>query len=96
MFNETQLESPPAFENKFKYLAAKLKLTGYSTSKITLSFSLPVSFWFKVVFPAPIYPLIENLIWSLLVSILIVSESDPNYLHILPNSLDGKVHIELN
>ena len=96
ILSETALESPPAFENKFKYLAAKLKLTGSSMSKITFSVSLPESFCERTEFPVPIYPVIENLIWSLLVSILIVSDNEPYSLQILLNSLDGKETIDAN
>jgi len=41
-------------------------------------------------------PVIENLICSLFVSILIVSERLPNYLQILLNSFDGIVTIDVN
>jgi hypothetical protein len=36
-FNVTWVDNPPALENKFKYLAAKLKETGSSTSNKTAS-----------------------------------------------------------
>lgn len=91
----TWVESPLAFENKFKYLAAKLNETGSSTSNKTAS-SAPVSFWVKTAFPDPISPVIENLICYLLVSILMVSDKLPNYLQILLNSVDGMVTIDLN
>lgn len=64
-------ERPPAFENKFKYLAAKLNETGSSTSNKTES-SPPVSFWVNTALPVPISPVIENLICYLFVYILIV------------------------
>jgi len=95
IFKVTWLDSPAAFENRLRYLAAKLSETGSSTSRAT-SFSSPVSLWFRTAFPVPIYPAIENFTHSLLVSILIVSESPPNYLQILLNSLEGIVHTELN
>jgi len=85
----------PAFENKFKYLAAKLRETGSSTSSKTAS-SEPVYFWVKTAFPEPMSPVMENLICSLFVSILIVSERLPNYRQILLNSFDGIVTIEVN
>lgn len=44
----------------------------------------------------PISPAIENLTDSLFVSILIVSESPPNYLQILLNSVDGIVQTDVN
>lgn len=96
MFNTTWVESPPAFENKFKYLEAKLRDTGSSTSKRIESFSFPVSCWLKVEFPLPISPLIENLMFYLLVSMRIDSERPTNYLQILVNSLEGMVQIEVN
>jgi hypothetical protein len=42
-FKVTCVDKLAAFENKFKYLAAKLRETGSSTYKVTAS-SLPVSF----------------------------------------------------
>lgn len=87
-------ESPLAFENKFKYLAAKLRETGSSTFNSTAS-SDPVSFWDKTAFPDPMSPVIENLICSLLVSILMVSERPPNSRQILLNSFDGMVTMDV-
>ncbi len=95
IFKVTWFESPAAFENRFKYLAAKLKETGSSTSRATW-LSSPVSLWFKTAFPVPISPVIENLMHYLLVSIFIVSESPPNYRQILLNSVEGMVQTELN
>lgn len=94
-FKITLFDNPPAFENKFKYLAAKLNETGSSTSNKTAS-SDPVSFWVNTAFPDPMSPVIENLICYLFVSILIVSERLPNSLQILLNSEDGIVTIEVN
>lgn len=91
----TWFESPLAFENRLRYLAAKLNETGSSTSNNTAS-SAPVSFCVKTAFPDPMSPVIENLICYLLVSILIVSDKLPNYLQILLNSVDGMVTIEVN
>jgi len=95
IFKVTWFESPAAFENRFKYLAAKLKETGSSTSRATW-LSSPVSLWFNTAFPVTISPVIENLMHYLLVSIFIVSESPPNYRQILLNSVEGMVQTELN
>ena len=64
-------------------------------SRRTLSPSLPESLCEKTLFPVPISPTTENLMLSLLVSILIVSDKLPNYLQIRPNSLEGMVQIEV-
>lgn len=77
MFSVTWFDNPAAFEKRLRYLAAKLSETGSSTSRVTW-FSSPVSLWFKTAFPVPISPVIENLMHSLLVSILMVSDSPPN------------------
>ena len=95
MFKLTWVDSPPAFENKFKYLAAKLNDTGSSTYSKTAS-SAPVSFWVNTALPDPISPVIENLICSLFVYILIVSDKLPNYLQIRLNSFEGIVTTEVN
>jgi hypothetical protein len=94
-FRVTWVDNPLAFENKFRYLAAKLNETGSSTYNKTESYE-PVSFWVNTAFPEPMSPVIENLICSLFVSILIVSERLPNSLQILLNSVDGIVTIEVN
>lgn len=94
-FKTTWVANAPAFENKFKYLAAKLRETGSSTSNKTAS-SDPVSLCVSTALPDPMSPVIENLICYLLVSILIVSDKLPNYLQILLNSLDGIVTIDVN
>jgi hypothetical protein len=93
-FKVTCEERLAALENKFKYLAAKLKQTGSSTNRITES-SFPVSFSFNTALPVPISPVIENFICYLLVYILIVSDRPPNSRQILLNSLDGIVQTEV-
>ena len=90
----TWFDKLAAFENMCKYLEAKLCETGSSTLRITTQFSFPVSCWLKVVFPVPIYPVMENLTHSLLVQILIDSASPKNSLQIRAYSLEGIVHIE--
>ena len=96
MFRETEADRPPALENKLRYLAAKLRQTGSSTSRTTDYPSFPLSFWERVELPVPISPVIENLIWSLLVSILMVSEREPYSRQMRLNSFDGRVQMELN
>lgn len=54
IFNATWVDKHPARENRFKYLEAKLRETGSSTSRITESASLPESTWFKLALPVPI------------------------------------------
>ena len=96
MFKETCPESPPALENKFRYLEAKLRDTGSSTYRIIESFSFPVSCWVSTADPVPISPEMANLMLSLLVSIRMDSERPTNSLQILANSPEGRVQMEVN
>lgn len=96
MFNVTCPDNPPALENKFKYLEAKLKDTGSSTSNNIESDSFPVSCWLIVALPVPISPVIANLMFSFVVSIFIDYDKFTNYLQILANSPEGIVQMEVN
>ena len=95
MFSTTCDDNPPALENKFRYLDAKLNETGSSTSNSMESWSLPVSCWVSVEHPLPISPLIANLIFYLVVSIFMDSERPTYSLQTLENSPEGIVQIEL-
>ena len=60
-----------ALLKRFKYLKAKDKLTGSSTSKLTASSFFSGSYFcFKVIEPEPFSPTMENLTNSFDVSIL--------------------------
>lgn len=96
MFKVTWPERHPALENKFKYLEAKLRETGSSTSNTTDSFSFSASCWLKMALPVPISPVIPNLMFYFVVSIFMDSDKFTNYLHILENSPEGMVQIDVN
>jgi len=66
----TWLDKLEALLNKFKYLKAKDRVTGSSTSRMVCSSFFSESLALMVMLPAPISPLTENLMASLEVSIV--------------------------
>lgn len=77
MERTTWVDKLEALLKRFKYLRAKDKETGSSTSRMVFSSFFSDSFPFIVMLPPPISPATENLMDSLEVSMVTKMTSDP-------------------
>jgi len=93
--NTTCEDNVEALLNKLRYLKAKDKVTGSSTSNTVCSSFFSDSFALIVIVPPPISPFTANLIASFDVSIETVSDIYAISLQILVNSEELIVQIEL-